>query len=346
MDNQIILEIADKYGWSNIEYNFISSGLINNTAKITAKQGSFILQQINTGVFATPSTIDNNIQLLKQFVQINNPDYLFTNTIETKQKETLICINNNYYRAFNFIENSYTIESVTHESEAYEAATAFANFTNVFSNFNSDSLQDTIPHFHNLELRFSQFEKALKIGNQQKIKEHRIIIDEIYSVENICKKYNALLGSKECKKRVTHHDTKISNVLFKQNKAICVIDLDTVMSGYFISDVGDMFRTYLSPVTEEETNMDAICIRKEVLEAIYQGYMDYMHQHLSKYEKQFFYFAGEVMIYMQAIRFITDFLMNDIYYKTSYYHQNLNRAKNQLTLLKAFQSATNNCHLP
>ena len=117
-------------------------------------------------------------------------------------------------------------------------------------------------------------------------------------------------------------------------KGLCVIDLDTVMPGYFISDVGDMMRTYLSPVNEEESETDKIIIRKDFYEAIVQGYLSEMGPELTETEKEQFHFSGLFMVYMQALRFLTDHINNDVYYGSRYEGQNLVRAINQATLLK------------
>src|SRR5206468_9716554 len=128
------------------------------------------------------------------------------------------------------------------------------------------------------------------------------------------------------RQRVTHHDTKISNVLFnEQDKAVCVIDLDTVMPGYFISDVGDMMRTYLSPTSEEEKDFAKINVREEFFEAIVTAYLSEMKGQLTEIEKSHFIYAGKFMIYMQAIRFLTDHLNNDLYYGARYEGHNLIR---------------------
>ena len=137
------------------------------------------------------------------------------------------------------------------------------------------------------------------------------------------------------KKGVTHHDTKISNVLFdKSDKGLCVIDLDTVMPGYFISDVGDMLRTYLSPVNEEEKDLSRIEVRDDYFKAIAEGYLSEMKEELSQKEKEHFVYSGKFMIYMQALRFLTDYFKDDTYYGSKYPGHNLVRATNQATLLK------------
>jgi hypothetical protein len=124
-------------------------------------------------------------------------------------------------------------------------------------------------------------------------------------------------------------------VLFDEsNKGLCVIDLDTVMPGYFFSDVGDMMRTYLSPVSEEESDLEKIVVRKEFYKAIVEGYSAEMSDELTALERNHFLFAGKFMVYMQALRFLTDHLNNDIYYGAKYEGHNFIRARNHTTLLQ------------
>ena len=157
------------------------------------------------------------------------------------------------------------------------------------------------------------------------MEEHKYVVDI----------FETIVRNPSFKLRVTHHDTKISNVLFsKENKGLCVIDLDTVMPGYFISDVGDMLRTYLSPVNEEETDFSKIEIREEYFSSIWNGYMGQMKDELHEEEKSHFIYAGKFMIYMQAIRFLTDYLNDDLYYGSKYEGQNFVRAGNQMVLFK------------
>jgi Ser/Thr protein kinase RdoA (MazF antagonist) len=153
-------------------------------------------------------------------------------------------------------------------------------------------------------------------------------------------KFESYTQHADVKRRVTHHDTKISNVLFnEQEQGICVIDLDTVMPGYFISDTGDMFRTYVCAVTEEEQQLDLITVRKEYTAAIVAGYLSEMGRELSNYEQDHIYFGGEVLMYMQALRFLADYLQMDKYYGSRYPTQNKVRAENQIRLLTLFQES-------
>jgi thiamine kinase-like enzyme len=197
-------------------------------------------------------------------------------------------------------------------------------------------LKITLPDFHNLSLRYRQFEHALKTGNPARIEDAAEIVFAIKQNKNIVDKYET--GKDKFTIRVTHHDTKISNVLFDEaGKGLCVIDLDTVMPGYFISDLGDMMRTYICPVSEEEKDFSKIIIRKEFYDAVVEGYLSEMGEVLTASEKEYFHFAGEFMIYMQALRFLTDHLNNDIYYGAKYEGHNFVRAGNQLSLLQRLQ---------
>ncbi|MEO6583068.1 MAG: phosphotransferase, partial [Ferruginibacter sp.] len=172
-------------------------------------------------------------------------------------------------------------------------------------------------------------------GNKLRIKESADLIQILLGYKDIETTYSNLKSNSHFKLRVTHHDTKISNVLFdNQDKGICVIDLDTVMPGYFISDVGDMMRTYLCPVDEDEQDYVKIVIRPEMYQAIVKGYYEEMKNELTPTEKEYFFYAGKFMIYMQALRFLTDYLMDDVYYPVKHPRHNFVRAGNQITLLQ------------
>jgi aminoglycoside phosphotransferase (APT) family kinase protein len=175
-------------------------------------------------------------------------------------------------------------------------------------------------------------------GNKERIREASGLIQSAREHYRIVETYAKIRQDPDFHLRVTHHDTKISNVLFDaQGKGICVIDLDTVMPGHFISDVGDMMRTYLSPASEEEKDFSKLEVRPDFYRAIREGYLEEMGGQMTLGEKRHFFFAGEFLIYMQALRFLTDYLDNDIYYGRSYENHNLVRAGNQLALLRAYQ---------
>jgi Ser/Thr protein kinase RdoA (MazF antagonist) len=230
---------------------------------------------------------------------------------------------------------SHTNDVVETVEQAYEAARQFGRFTRLLSGIKLAELKITIPDFHNLSLRYQQFLNALETGDKNRIKECNKIIKALKSFNVIVKEYEALKKDPAFKLRVTHHDTKISNVLFdNKDKGLCVIDLDTMMPGYFISDLGDMMRTYLCPVSEEEADFSKIEIREDIYHAIVNGYYSEMKNELTPTEVNHFFYAGKYMIYMQSLRFITDYLNHDSYYGAKYSTQNKVRGENQLVLLE------------
>ncbi|NCI46528.1 phosphotransferase enzyme family protein [Sediminibacterium soli] len=313
----------------------LQEGLINTTWKLVKGETSFIVQKINQEVFRHPEDIDNNIALIAQHLENACPDYFFAAPIATPDGRSMVHDPvQGYFRVFPFVKGSHSKNIVQAPEEAYEAARQFGQFTAVLRDFDSSRLVATIPAFHDLGLRYQQFERAVRLGNQERVKETASMIRQLRSNSHIVDDYKRIQKDPSCRLRVTHHDTKISNVLFDaHNKGICVIDLDTVMPGYFISDVGDMMRTYLCPVSEEEADTAKIEVRRAFYEAIAEGYLSVMADELTATEKHYFLYAGKFMIYMQALRFLADYLSNDVYYQSSYPGQNLVRAGNQAVLL-------------
>jgi len=340
----MVLENILKNFGLNPQYYHVQAfgpGLINHTYKVSGKEEAYILQQINTNVFKSPQDIASNLSSIQNYFAKHYPDYLFAGPLPSVSGSFLVeSAEGNYYRLFPFIKNSHTVNYVSNAKEAFEAANQFGRFTYLLNDFDAGSLKTTLNDFHNLPLRFEQFETALQKANKDRLALASAEINEVYEHRNILNNYKHLITNKEIPLRVIHHDTKISNVLFDDREnGLCVIDLDTVMPGYFFSDVGDMMRTYLSAANEEETNLSAISIREEIFSAVCKGYLLEMERVLTAKEKQWFIYSGELMIYMQAIRFLADYLNNDSYYGAKYDGHNLNRAKNQLKLLNEYVTA-------
>jgi len=312
------------------------TGLINNTWKVVEGNNKYILQRINQQVFARPTDIAYNIQLVGDLLKTDYPNYLFVAPVPSLSGQQMIYDEPaGYFRMFPFIQGSFTIDVVENEQQAYEAAAQFGQFTRLLSHLDTSKLQITIPHFHDLALRYQQFLAALDHGNRERIDSCRELINLVLGYVSIVAEFEKISANPDFKHRVTHHDTKISNVLFgKPCNGLCVIDLDTIMPGYFISDVGDMMRTYLSPVSEEEKDVDKIYIREDIYKAIVDGYFKEMAGELTETEVAHFFYAGAYMIYMQALRFLTDYISGDIYYGEKYKGHNLVRAQNQMVLLQ------------
>jgi len=311
------------------------TGLINHTWKVNYGPASYILQRINDAVFHQPSLIAENMESLALYLQTHHPEYLFVKPLNTQDGRNLVHSQEGYFRLVPFITGSHTIDVVSATDQAYQAARQFGKFTSLLAGFPIGHLHLTLPDFHNLSLRYRQFEDALQHGNPARITATADQIDALRYFRGIVQTFEDIRHHSGFRLRVTHHDTKISNVLFDDSgHGLCVIDLDTVMPGYFISDLGDMMRTYLSPVSEEEKDMELISVRDEYFRAIVRGYLSEMKDELSTAEMDHIVYAGKFMIYMQALRFLTDHLNDDRYYGAKYEGHNFVRAVNQLTLLQ------------
>jgi Ser/Thr protein kinase RdoA (MazF antagonist) len=329
--------IMHEFGLDPDEYtaDLFGSGLIHQTYLIRKQQvPAYILQQVNHNVFRKPEDIAHNLAVLGNFLKVYAPDYPFTVPVKSSSESDYVIKDGRYFRMFHFITGTHTVDSCQESDQAYEAAFQFGRFTSVLHGLRTDMLRYTIPGFHDLAYRYKAFEKAVKEGNRDRLEKSRDTTTQLFDHSGIADQFKKICNDDKFIKRVTHHDTKISNVLLdRDNKGVCVIDLDTVMPGYFFSDVGDMIRTYVSPANEEETDLQKIYIRQDFLKAIHNGYMDNMGTLLTDTEKSAFVYAGKFMIYMQALRFYTDHLNDDVYYGASYPGHNLNRARNQLKLL-------------
>jgi Ser/Thr protein kinase RdoA (MazF antagonist) len=329
--------IIQQYGFiqNTCAVTAFGTGLINNTWLVNNAGKKYILQRINQNVFKTPADIDENIKRLSGYLKQHYAGYIFTVPVSTIDGKTLITAAGGAYRLFEFIEGSHTYDVLKKPQQAFEAAKQFGKFTRLLSGFNAESLKITLPEFHNLSLRYSQFQQASQYGNKERIQHAAGLIQILKKYKSFVTVFEEIQTNPAFRKRVTHHDTKISNVLFdEEDKGICVIDLDTVMAGYFISDVGDIMRTYLSAAGEEETDLTKVRVRDEYFDAVMRGYLGEMKDELSAPEIDAFVYAGEFMIYMQALRFLSDYLNDDVYYGAKYTLQNYNRAANQIVLLE------------
>lgn len=331
--------ILESFGLRESEWECkeFGSGHINNTYRLENKTGDkLLLQRINHFVFKDPEAIAGNMRLAGDFLKASDPGYLFLHARRTTGGGDL------YYdgegapwRILPYIDEAYSIDEVQEPEQARSAAQAFAVLTRKLAGLDPSLMRPTIPDFHNLELRYRQFREALERASEEKKADAAAEIAQCAAREHLVELYRELIANEGTRLRIMHHDTKINNVLFdcRTDSAKCPIDLDTLMPGYIFSDLGDMVRTYVSPVSEEETDLSRVCVRDEFYEALYEGYLSEMAGELSRYEKEHLSFAGKMLLYMQALRFLTDHLEGDVYYKIHYPGQNLNRSRNQLKIL-------------
>ncbi|MFI5133212.1 MAG: phosphotransferase enzyme family protein [Chitinophagales bacterium] len=319
----------------------INSGLINHSYKVSCSlKPSFLLQQINKAVFAKPEDVQENYIHIWQFAEFELTGLRLPSPKYCSRSETLFIDSaKNYWRAFEFIDDAVTLTIAQKPAQAKATAKAFAKFTAAFQDFNVSLLKNVIPGFHNLTSRYKQMELALKGELYEHIAKALPLAHELKQRERYKHFYDVVTESQEFPMRVMHHDAKIANILFskKTGKVICPVDFDTVMPGYFFSDLGDMIRSMTCSHDENSIEFDRLHVRKNYYEAIMDGYLSVMEKYLTGSEKKYIHYAGLFMIYMQALRFLTDYMNGGIYYRTAYKGQNFDRALNQLTLLKRLE---------
>ena len=341
---QMFSDVLKQYNISagDFEISPIGSGYIHQTYLLNGVQ-KLVLQRVNKKVFKEPDVIASNLEIASTHLARSHPEYLFLTAVPTATGEQMARDDEGFpWRIFPYFENTYTVDKVDSITQAFSAAAEFARLTRYLADVPVQLFKPTIERFHDLTWRFEQFEEALVNGMAERKESAAEVIDSARRYQFLARQYHDLIEGGVLKLRVTHNDTKINNILFdaSTDKAVTAIDLDTLMPGYFIYDIGDMIRTFVSPVDEEEADLDKIIVRPEIYSAIVDGYLSQMGDYLSAAEKQQIPFSGMMMTYIMALRMLTDYLNGDVYYKIRYEGQNLRRAKNQFRLLDALKDFT------
>ncbi|EFC48097.1 predicted protein [Naegleria gruberi] len=275
-----------------------------------------------------------------------NDGKLFYKLIENQDSE-----NSQYWTMFKFIENTTTHEKADSEELAFEGGKMIGKFQNMLSDLVSEShgnityenreciIKDVLPGFHNIKFRFEQFDQAIERNIVNRLEE---VKDEIGIVENYRKEmidFWELVESNKIPLRITHNDTKLSNILFdtETNKACCLIDLDTVMCSTVLNDFGDAIRSYCNTSTEDDPNTQNIHLKMDIFESFTNGYLSEGYKFLTDIEIEYLAFSAKYITFEQALRFLTDYINGDTYYKTTYPQHNLIRTRAQLALLHSIQ---------
>ena len=313
----------------------IENGLINHTYLVETESGKFILQQVNTLIFKNPKAIQNNHLKINEILDRSGYSKKTVKIIPTLSNHLLFEKNNEAWRMLEFLENSVTFLKPSSTEIAFEATKCLSEF---YKTINQETiiLEETFPDFINFEKRIIDFKRALIQKTERKEKAEKDI-NFILEHLSLPDKWIELQNQKSLPNRVIHADPKISNILFdKENKAIAVIDLDTMMNGTILYDFGDMIRSYTNNSDEDEgavsDNFNA-----ENYVAVKDGFLFNLKETLTPIELENLDYAAQLIIYIQAVRFLTDFLNHDIYYSVKYDLQNLDRTKNQINLLKGLQ---------
>ncbi len=323
----------------------INEGLVNTTLLAIFDKKEYIIQKINTNAFKNPDELMCNIiditEYLKDVIEAVGGDasretlhFLKTNDGSTYYKDE----DGSCWRCYTYLDNCYTLKSECSLEEIYEAAKAFGNFQCLLKDFPGNELFETIKDFHHTPTRFENLKKAIeqnKVGRADEVQEEiRFFMDRASNVNVI----TDLLENGGLPLRVTHNDTKINNVLFDgtTKKATCVIDLDTIMPGSSLYDFGDGVRT--GATDGEEDNIETIGLNLESFEAYVKGYIDGTNGMLTKKEIELLPFSVILLTQEVAMRFLTDYLDGDVYFKTKFDKHNLVRTQAQIQLIKDVES--------
>lgn len=326
------------------------TGNINNTYIISVIEDSILkkytLQKVNLLVFKDPVLLMDNIVSVTDYCK----NYLMDNC-EDFERGTLSVIrtidgNNFYktndgecYRMYNYIINARTFDKSVNAEMFYNVGSAFGHFVRMLDKYPIDELKETIPNFHNSKKRFLGF---VKDTSEDKVGRVYEVLDEINFIMDRSDSFNVIVNMLEdgtIPHRVTHNDTKINNVLIDEvtGKAICVIDLDTVMPGSALYDFGDAIRSGASTTFEDDTNMDNVGINIEYFRSFTEAYLNETVDILTEKELEYLVFSCRLLTLELAMRFLNDYINGDVYFKINYDKHNLDRARNQIKLVKEIE---------
>lgn len=338
-DDQV-LKAATAFGFSgHFNINVLGKGLINKTFVVTSNSRSIVLQQLNTGVFPHPENVQHNYAVIQ--THLKNKEFFIPSQELTINGSTLWQDENeNWWRAMEYVPATYSPDIIKNADEAYAVAACFSKLSATLQSLESTQLRIIIPRFHDLSYRHHQFLEAIQKNATNRVNATQQTIDDLQEYKWLISVFKKFSDAKFFPERIMHHDCKISNILFDKNtnKIICPIDLDTVMPGKFFSDVGDMIRTMSAGDDENGKDLNQLDIRGDIYKSIIAGYISEMGSYFTQQEIAHLHHSGLIMTYMQALRFMSDFLNGDVYYKTDYDAHNLDRARNQLQLLKNLES--------
>lgn len=315
------------------------SGHINDTFAVKATDRRYIFQRINHNIFKDPPKLMNNIARVTEHIRKK----METQNTENIDREVLTVIpasdgnsyyidnNDNYWRAYVFIENVKTYDVLENLDQAYQAAKAFGNFQKMLVDLPEPPLFETIPDFHNGPKRFRDFQKALKDDKLNRAISAKDQIKFLNDHSHILDVVPKLIDEGKIPVRITHNDTKINNVMIDDdtNEGVCVIDLDTVMPGSALYDYGDIVRTTVSSAQEDEADLSKIFVEMDRFESFTRGYLTSAGDFLNDYEKKYLVHSGQMITLIIGTRFLTDYIQGDIYFKTHKQGHNLQRCKAQ-----------------
>ncbi|MDE5837087.1 MAG: aminoglycoside phosphotransferase family protein [Paramuribaculum sp.] len=327
----------------------LGNGLINDTYIVRTEGDApdYVLQRINHNIFTDVDTLMTNIcevtsHIRKKLEAAGEKDIdrkVLTFVPNTTDGKYYFFDGENYWRVMVFIPDAHTFEAVNPESSR-NAGKAFGNFQAMLVNIDAE-LKESIPDFHNMEFRLKQLRDAVEADPEGRVAEVKPILDELEKRAHEMTKAERLYREGKLPKRICHCDTKVNNMMFDDNGDIlCVIDLDTVMPSFIFSDYGDFLRTGANKLAEDDPDIDRVEFDMDIFRAFTEGYLSSAKSFLTPLEIENLPYAAALFPYMQAVRFLTDYINGDTYYKIKYPDHNLVRTRNQFKLLQSVEAHT------
>ncbi len=352
-NDEKLLKIVDSFPFEGelVEIKPTGSGHINSTFLVTYSDSNmnyqYILQLINPNVFKKPDELMSNVMNVTSFLRNKiildggNPEretltFLYTKDNTPYYKDE----NDACWRAYNYIGNCTTFDKVDEPIKMLRSAKAFGIFQKRLADYPIDNLFETIPNFHNTPARYEAFKEAIENNLSGRLDEAKEEIEFALSKEADASKLTDMIKTGDLPVRVTHNDTKINNVLFDKitNEAFCVIDLDTVMPGLSLYDFGDSIRSGAVTSDEDEKDLDKFNLDIDLYNAYAEGFLDEAAESLTQNEVDNLVFSAKLMTLECGVRFLTDFLNGDVYFKTEYPEHNLVRCRTQFKLVREIEA--------
>ena len=307
----------------------------------------YVHQRINANVFKEPWKVMDNVERVLRHVRAKlraenlvDPNRYALKLIPTVTEDLWMSDEEgNYWRTYLFIEEACTYDAAQSPAMAREAARAFGRFQSLIAELKGPRLHDTIPDFHNTRKRFKTFMEKLECDKYNRAISCQTEIKFVLSHECLASALLDLLDSGKIPERITHNDTKLNNVMFDKNtgEAICVIDLDTIMPGLAAYDFGDMVRTSTCFAEEDERDLSKIKFELPMFEALTDGYFSEACNYLNPIEQEYMNIAGQVITFETGMRFLTDYLDGDQYFRIHHEEHNLDRCRTQFALVREME---------
>jgi thiamine kinase-like enzyme len=319
------------------------NGHINDTYLLVDDQSGtkvrYILQRINGKVFPDPDVVMTNIsQVCAHLASLEADSRRRLSLIPTREgKDWLVDAEGSRWRCYPFIEQTRTVEKVERASEAYATARTFARFQNLLASYRGPALREVIVDFHHTPRRLDKLRAAATADTQARRSQVEAELAWVFAQESWLGRLQGALDDGSLPRRITHNDTKINNVLFDANADVgsCVIDLDTLMPGSSLADFGDLVRTATSTAAEDATDIASIDSNPEFYQALSTGWLEELAETITPLERELLPMAGAIMTCEVGIRFLTDYLDGDQYFRIKRPGHNLDRARNQFAMTKA-----------